>query len=30
MFRCTTVIFPMEAREGWDCWLKATLTMEHT
>jgi len=28
MFGCTRVIFPMEAREGWDCWLKATLTME--
>jgi len=28
MFGCTPVIFPMEAHEGWDHWLKATLTME--
>jgi len=28
IFGSTPVIFPMEAREGWDCWLKATLTME--
>jgi len=28
MFGCTPVIFPSEAKEGWDFWSQATLTME--
>jgi len=28
MFGCTQVIFPSEAKEGWDFWSQTTLTME--
>ena len=28
MFGCTPVIFPAEAKEGWNYWSQATLTME--
>jgi len=28
MFGCTPVIFPAEAKEGWDCWLQSTPAME--
>jgi len=28
MFGCTPMVLPMEAREGWDFWSQATLTIE--